>query len=414
MTEMLHAEFEDETGTTRRLTRDEVLTYVNVVAGAGNETTTRLIGWTGKVLSEHPDQRRELVEDRTLIPNAIEELLRYESPAPHVARYVTRDVEYYGQTVPEGSVMMMLIGAANRDDRRFPDGDRFDIHRDGRAAPDLRLRHPLLPRRGPGPPRRAHRARRGARSASRSGRSTSTTPGCHPTSTVRGWETLPVIDSVIERLRDPRRRRGTRRPAPPPGADPLSRTRSTAPAGTTGSRSTTCASSSSTGATTYDWRAQEARLNELAHFRTAIDGQSIHFVHARSPHADARPLLLTHGWPGSIVEFLDVIPRLTDPEDARRTGGRRVPRGRAVITRLRILGAHRTRGWDTWRIARAFVELMRRLGYARYGAQGGDWGAQVTTRIGALDPEHCAAIHLNMPIAEPPEERRPAHRRGQG
>ena len=130
MTELLNAEFEDETGTTRRLTREEVLTYVNVVAGAGNETTNRLIGWTGKVLGDHPDQRRELVEDRSRIPNAIEELLRYEPPAPHVARYMTRDVEYYGQTVPEGSVMIFLVGAANRDDRRFPDGDRFDIHRD--------------------------------------------------------------------------------------------------------------------------------------------------------------------------------------------------------------------------------------------------------------------------------------------
>jgi len=130
MTQLLQAEFEDETGTTRRLTREEVLTYVNVVAGAGNETTTRLIGWAGKVLADHPDQRRELVEDRSLIPNAIEELLRYEPPAPHVARYVSRDVEHYGQTVAEGSVMMFLVGAANRDDRRFPDGDRFDIHRE--------------------------------------------------------------------------------------------------------------------------------------------------------------------------------------------------------------------------------------------------------------------------------------------
>jgi cytochrome P450 len=133
MTELLHIEFEDETGTIRRLTRDELLIYVNVVAGAGNETTTRLIGWTGKVLAEHPGQRWQLVEDKSLIPRAIEELLRYEPPAPHVARYVTRDVEYYGQTVPEGSVMMMLIGAANRDHRHFPpDGDVFDIHREVR------------------------------------------------------------------------------------------------------------------------------------------------------------------------------------------------------------------------------------------------------------------------------------------
>jgi cytochrome P450 len=133
MTELLNVEFEDETGTVRKLTRDELLLYVNVVAGAGNETTTRLIGWAGKVLAEHPDQRRQIAEDTSLVPQTIEELLRYEPPAPHVARYVTRDVEYYGQTVPEGSVMMMLIGAANRDHRQFPpEGDVFDIHREAR------------------------------------------------------------------------------------------------------------------------------------------------------------------------------------------------------------------------------------------------------------------------------------------
>jgi cytochrome P450 len=133
MTELLNAEFVDETGTTRTLTRQELLTYLNVVAGAGNETTTRLIGWAGKVLAEHPDQRRELAQNPELIPQAIEELLRFEPPAPHVARYVTRDVEFHGHTVPEGSVMMMLIGAAVRDDRQFPpDGDVFDIHREAR------------------------------------------------------------------------------------------------------------------------------------------------------------------------------------------------------------------------------------------------------------------------------------------
>jgi cytochrome P450 len=133
MTELLTVEFTDETGTVRRLTREELLTYLNVVAGAGNETTTRLIGWAGKVLAEHPDQRRELVDNPALIPNAVEELLRYEPPAPHVARYVTRDVEYYGQTVPADSIMMMLIGAACRDHRQFPpDGDVFDIHRQAR------------------------------------------------------------------------------------------------------------------------------------------------------------------------------------------------------------------------------------------------------------------------------------------
>ena len=129
MTELLEAEFEDETGTTRRLTRDEILTYITVIAGAGNETTNRLIGWTGKVLADHPDQRRELVDDPTLIPSAIEELLRFESPAPHMARVVARDVELHGREVPEGSIILFMVGSANRDDRRFDDGDHFDIHR---------------------------------------------------------------------------------------------------------------------------------------------------------------------------------------------------------------------------------------------------------------------------------------------
>ena len=129
MTELLQGEFEDVTGTRRRMTRDEVLGYVNLIAAAGNETTTRLIGWAGKVLAEHPDQRREVAEDRSLVPNTIEELLRYESPSPVQARYVTKDVEHYGEAVPEGSVMVLLTAAANRDDRKFPDGERFDTHR---------------------------------------------------------------------------------------------------------------------------------------------------------------------------------------------------------------------------------------------------------------------------------------------
>jgi len=129
MTDLLQAEFEDETGTVRRMTRQEVLSYVNLIAAAGNETTTRLIGWTGKVLADNPDQRRQLVEDRGLVPNAVEELLRYESPSPVQARYVTRDVEHHGQPVPAGSAMLLLTASANRDERRFPDADRFDIHR---------------------------------------------------------------------------------------------------------------------------------------------------------------------------------------------------------------------------------------------------------------------------------------------
>ena len=129
MTELLRAEYEDADGTRRRLTRDEVLGYVNLLAAAGNETTTRLIGWTGKVLADNPDQRRELVEDRSLVPRAIEELLRFEPPSPVQARYVTRDAEHHGQVVPEGSAMLLLNASGNRDERRFPDADRFDIHR---------------------------------------------------------------------------------------------------------------------------------------------------------------------------------------------------------------------------------------------------------------------------------------------
>jgi cytochrome P450 len=133
MTDLLTVEFVDETGTTRRLTREEILVYLNVVAGAGNETTTRLIGWAGKVLAEHPDQRRDLVDNPGLIPQAVEELLRFEPPAPHMARYVTRDFTAYDQTVPEGTVMLMLVGAACRDERQFgPDAGEFNIHRTAR------------------------------------------------------------------------------------------------------------------------------------------------------------------------------------------------------------------------------------------------------------------------------------------
>jgi len=129
MTELLLVEFEDETGTIRRLTRGEILTFVKVLASAGNETTTRLIGWTGKVLAEHADQRQELVDDPGLVPQAIEELLRFEAPSPVQARSVTREVEHHGERVPEGGVLLLLTAAANRDERHFEDPDRFDIHR---------------------------------------------------------------------------------------------------------------------------------------------------------------------------------------------------------------------------------------------------------------------------------------------
>jgi cytochrome P450 len=130
MTKLLTAEFEDEHGVVRNLTRAEVLTYVMLLAGAGNETTTRLIGWAGKLLAEHPDQRRELADDLSLVPHAIEEILRYEAPSPVQARTMTRDREYHGEVVPEGSIMLMVNGSGNRDERHFVDADRFDIHRD--------------------------------------------------------------------------------------------------------------------------------------------------------------------------------------------------------------------------------------------------------------------------------------------
>jgi cytochrome P450 len=129
MTELLHAEFEDQNGVTRRLTRDEVLSYVRLLASAGNETTTRLIGWTGKVLSDHPGELRKLTADRSLVPNAVEEVLRFEAPSPVQARHVAQDVELHGKVVREGNVMLLLNGSANRDERKFADADRFDVQR---------------------------------------------------------------------------------------------------------------------------------------------------------------------------------------------------------------------------------------------------------------------------------------------
>jgi cytochrome P450 len=129
MTDLLHTEFEDENGESRCLTRDEALLYTTVVAGAGSETTTRLISWAGKVLGELPDQRRQVVADRSLVPNTIEELLRYEAPGPQIGRYVPEDVEWYDTKIPAGSTMMFLVGSANRDDRHYDDPDRFDVNR---------------------------------------------------------------------------------------------------------------------------------------------------------------------------------------------------------------------------------------------------------------------------------------------
>jgi cytochrome P450 len=129
MTALLTAEFETDGGETRRLSRTEILTQLSLLAGAGNETTQRLIGWIGKVLGDHPDQLREVVADRSLIPNVVEEVLRFEAPSPIQSRYVIEDIEVHGRVVAEGSVMVLLNGAANRDSRQFPDGDSFDVHR---------------------------------------------------------------------------------------------------------------------------------------------------------------------------------------------------------------------------------------------------------------------------------------------
>jgi cytochrome P450 len=129
MTHLLTAEFEDQDGELRTLTRDEVLTYTAVLAGAGNETTGRLIGWLAKLLAEHPDQRRLLLEDRSLIPNAIEETLRFEPTGHAVARYVMEDVELHGTTIPAGSAVQLLVASANRDPRRHEDADVYDVIR---------------------------------------------------------------------------------------------------------------------------------------------------------------------------------------------------------------------------------------------------------------------------------------------
>jgi pimeloyl-ACP methyl ester carboxylesterase len=151
----------------------------------------------------------------------------------------------------------------------------------------------------------------------------------------------------------------------------------------------------------YDWRASEARLNRFPQFRTEIDGVDIHFVHARSPEDGALPLVMTHGWPGSIVEFHKVIEPLANPV---AFGGDAADAFHVVCPSLPgygFSGKPGQPGWDTGRIAAAWDQLMARLGYERYAAQGGDWGAQVTTALGMRHPGHLAGIHLNMPIAFP-------------
>ncbi len=152
----------------------------------------------------------------------------------------------------------------------------------------------------------------------------------------------------------------------------------------------------------YDWRRREALLNRFAQFKTDIDGLSVHFLHVRSPHPQAMPLIITHGWPGSIVEFAKVIEPLTHPT---AFGGEAADAFHVVCPSLPGFGFSAkppTAGWGVDRIALAWASLMDRLGYQRYGAQGGDWGSAVTTALGAQDSEHCAGIHITLAMAVRP------------
>ncbi len=148
----------------------------------------------------------------------------------------------------------------------------------------------------------------------------------------------------------------------------------------------------------YDWRRCEARLNALGQFKTEIDGLDIHFLHRRSSRAGAVPLLLTHGWPGSVVEFFGVIDDLVEPEDPDAMAFHVIA---PSLPGYGFSDKPANTGWGVERIARAWTELMSRLGYTEWLAQGGDWGAAVTTAIGQLAPEGCRGIHLNMPIGRP-------------
>ncbi len=165
----------------------------------------------------------------------------------------------------------------------------------------------------------------------------------------------------------------------------------------------------------YDWRAREAALNRFAQFTTVIDGLNIHFVHLRSPHPNPLPIIVTHGWPGSIVEFHKVLGPLTDPV---AHGGDAADAFDVVCPSLPgfgFSGKPAAAGWGVDRIALAWSELMARLGYRRYGAQGGDWGSAITTALGAQDAAHCVGIHVTLAMASrplpadgepPPEEAR--------
>ncbi|MEV6294155.1 epoxide hydrolase family protein [Streptomyces sp. NPDC051896] len=159
----------------------------------------------------------------------------------------------------------------------------------------------------------------------------------------------------------------------------------------------------------YDWRAAEAELNRWPQFTTTIDGAKVHFAHIRSPEPDATPLVITHGWPGSIAEFLDVVGPLTDPA---AHGGDAADAFHVVVPGIPgfgLSGPTTERGWEARRVADAWAELMRRLGYARFGLQGGDWGAAISRELGRVHPERVIGVHLNLlpgaqAATEPTEE----------
>lgn len=151
----------------------------------------------------------------------------------------------------------------------------------------------------------------------------------------------------------------------------------------------------------YDWRRCEAELNAWPQYTAAIDGEDLHFLHVRSPEPDALPLIVTHGWPSSVVEYLDVLGPLSDP---RAHGGDPADAFHLVVPSLPgygLSGPTRSAGWGARRIARAWAELMRRLGYARYGAQGGDWGTWISRELGLTDPERVIGLHTNGFITWP-------------
>jgi pimeloyl-ACP methyl ester carboxylesterase len=146
----------------------------------------------------------------------------------------------------------------------------------------------------------------------------------------------------------------------------------------------------------YDWRVHEARLNGFGQFTTTIDGARVHFLHVRSASPDALPLIITHGWPGSVVEFMDIIGPLTDPAAFGGSPGDAFHLVIPSIPGYGFSGPTRDRGWDVRRVARAWAALMSRLGYDRYGAQGGDWGSSISRELGRVAPDRVAGVHVNM------------------